>query len=347
VESVVIAGIPRRPSPLSTRRVRVADIGTELRLVGPAAWAIFGLFAAVYLYIAPTFGGSASATPLGVGALIGFLACGALVVSPSRTPLPVWRTIAVVVIVEASVAALTWQLPAVAVGPGLKIWDLGAGNFLLFALALRGRVRSAWIGELAMIGLVCIWSTQATGSPLFGLAISYGQPVSLLAGTIFAVALRRTAERILDFRAAEGRRAAAEGRDSTENDERDRELQLVRNLAEPTLSGIASGETPDRAGVRALEAELRDGIRGRALAVEPLTSTLRKVRASGVDVVVLDDLGEQELDESVRVLLADWCVSRVATLESGIVMFRLAMHGGQPRVTVAVDGSEAGEFTLS
>jgi hypothetical protein len=323
------------------------DIGTELRLVGPAAWVLCGLFTVVYIFVSFTYGGPAATTALGVAALVGLLACGVLVVSPSPSPLPVWRTVTVVLIVEAAVAALIWQLPPIAVGPGLRIWELGAGNFLLFALALRGRVVAAWVGEVAMIGVVCAWSTQAIGSPLFGLAISYGQPVSLLAGTIFAVALRRTAERILHFRASERARAAVEGRTSTENDERDRELQSVRDLAEPTLSAIAGGESPDPAGVRALEAELRDGIRGRALAVEPLTSTLRAVRASGVDVVVLDDLGEQDLEESVRVILADWCASRVASLESGIVMFRLAMHGGQPRVTVAVDGAEAGEFTLS
>lgn len=343
-----MSGVVRRRRPLfsGTSGSSNPDIGTELRLVGPAAWMLGGLFALVYIYIAFAFGGPASTTPLGIGSIVGFLICDVLVVSPSSTPLPIWRTIVVVIIVEAAVAALTWQLPPVAVGPQLKIWDLGAGNFLLFALALRGRVVAAWVGEAAMIGVVCVWSTVAMGSPLFGLAISYGQPVSLLAGTIFAVALRRTAARILQFRAAEGQRASAEGRVAVENDERDRELQVVRDLAEPTLSSIASGETPDRDHVRALEAELRDGIRGRALAVEPLTSTLRSVRAGGVDVVILDDLGEIELDDSVRVLLADWCASRVASLKTGIVMFRLAMHDGQPRVTVAVDGAEAGEFTL-
>jgi len=238
------------------------------------------------------------------------------------------------------VLAITLQQPFHDRPPGWSAWDLGAVNFLFFGLALRQRVVAAWVGSAAVLLTVAAWSTAVTGSPLYGLGFSYGQPISLLAGTIFAVALHRTAKRIIEFRMAERERAGAAARDSATSRERDRELQHVRAVAEPTLRELASGGMPDPMEVSALEAALRDLIRGRSLATEPLADALRRARLRGVDIVVLDDSGEAHLPEEGLADALRWCAAEVERFRSGSVTIRLAISQGDALITIVNDDGE-------
>ncbi len=328
----------KRASWLSVQRVDDNDVGRQLGFLGFGAWALLGLYIVVVLALAGLFGGPGTWTPLGAVAVAVLLLAAALLASPSVTPLPRWRTAVVVLAVLAVVAVITWQQPFHDHQPYYVAWELGCGNFLLFGLALRQRVAVAWLGEIGMIGLVCLWSTLVTGGPLYGLGYSYGQAISLIAGTIFAVALHRAAQRIIDFRAAERQRAAAEARESADGAARETELQLVRELAEPMLRQIVGGEEPDRASALSLEAALRDLIRGRSLAIEPLAGALHRARQRGIDVLLLDDLPDASLPpEELRRAVA-WCATRLNGVKSGPVTIRLAASAAGPIVSV-VDGS--------
>lgn len=308
----------------SVERVDEQDVGRQLRLIGPGAWAIFALYAIVafaltYLFERPTRSPAAD-----IGALAAFLSAGLLIVSPSRTPLPRWRVVGVLLLALAGVVMLTMREPFQGDLPDHAAWYQGAANFLLFGLALRTRVLSAWIGEALMIGFACTWSTMVTRSPLYGIAISYGQPISLAAGTIFALALHRTARRIIDFRTAERHRAGREVREAAESAAEERELHIVRELAEPTLRNIAAGGKPDRNDAKTLEAELRDLIRGRSLAIEPLSTALRSARRRGVDIIVLDDSVDLGLSPKGLKDAVAWCATVLGTIDSGSITIRLA-----------------------
>jgi hypothetical protein len=312
---------------------------------------MLALYGAVTVSLAALFGQPTISTPSGAAVVIALLAGGLLLVSPSPTPLSPWRAVVVVVIVIGAVVAITAQQPFHDRPPGEAAWELGSSNFLLFALALRGRLLLAWIGELAMITAVGVWSVVVTGSPLYGVSFTYGQPVSLIAGTVFAIALHRTARRIIEFRIAEQQRATAEARDAETSGSQDAELHLVRTLAEPTLRSIGALQAPERAGVRTLEAALRDLIRGRTLAVEPLVSVLRSARERGIDIIVLDDLGESRLPEGELSRALEWCARLIADCPASSITIRIApsdeiIHA-DAIVTVSIDGEPARTLTLN
>ncbi|MGN6444048.1 hypothetical protein [Amnibacterium sp.] len=316
------------------------DVGTELGLVGRGAWILGGCYAVVYSVVVLFFVGTAGSSPAGLIDLALVVVAAALLASPSPTPLPRWRTIAILAISIWAVWTMTWHLP-IDRPPGLDAWELGAVNFLLFGLALRARIVSAWIGSALTGCTVLVWSTVATGSPVFGLGFVYGQPVALIAGTIFAVALHRTAARISETRADEQARAAREAHDRSSATAVDAELEQVREQAVPTLQAIARGDAVDPIAVRLLEAELRDSIRGRALVREPLVSVVRDLRARGVDVLLVDDTGEEPPPPWQLAQLVSRAAARLVEPrgETAGVILRLAWDDRRPVLALSIDGS--------
>jgi fructose-1,6-bisphosphatase/inositol monophosphatase family enzyme len=308
----------------SVDRVGEQDIGRQLRLIGSGAWAMFALYGAVIVALTYVFDRPTRSAVTDIVAIVTLLAGALLIVSPSRTPLPAWRVVAVLVLALTAVTVLTVREPFHGDLPDSAAWYQAAANFLFFGLALRSRVVSAWIGEALMIGFVCGWSTIVSGSPIYGISISYGQPISLAAGTVFAVALHQTARRINEFRTAERERAAREAREAAQSAAVEDELRIVRELAGPTLQQIAAGEKPDQEDAKALEAALRDLIRGRSLAIEPLNTALWEARHRGVDIVVLDDSADLGLSTEGLRKAAARCAQILTTVSTGSITIRLA-----------------------
>lgn len=322
-----------------------SDLGRQLGLVGPGAWVLAGLYAAVYFVVVLVFAGPSTRTPIDTAELASVIFAACLLASPSRTPLPLWRTATVVVIATGVVLAMTWRLPTTR-PPGLDAWELGAVNFLLFGLALRARIFAAWLGAALTVMVVLGWSTLETESPLFGLSFTYGQPVTLLAGTIFAMALHRTARRIIELRAAEQERAASEARERANSEVTEQELQAVREIAAVTLREIAEGETSDPIAIRSLEAELRDYIRGRRLFTEPLATALRAARARGVDVTVLDDAGERAILVEALAPAVHWATELVKTNCRSSLTLRLTSTSNGIALTFSADGTETARLPI-
>jgi hypothetical protein len=103
--------------------------------------------------------------------------------------------------------------------------------------------------------------------------------------------------------------------------ERNEQVDRLLEAAGPALCALAlSSEalTVDRADYLVLEARLRDTIRARALAREPLISLADAARRKGINVVLLDDTN------GTRIALADGV--RVVDWISGLL--QLANHGG-------------------
>jgi hypothetical protein len=323
------------------------DLGRTLGLVAPGVWLLFALYVAVFGYQAVVLGGAPMATPLGVLALALNFAGAALFAFPSRTPLPWWRTLTIIAIIVATVILITWQQPFHDRPPDYVAWELGANNLLMFCLTIRGRVAAAWIAEGMSILLVCVWSFTVSGSPLYGLGMSYGQPVTLLACTAFAIGLRRTSARIRDFRQAEHERATRESREATQDEDMESALQIIRELAQPTLKQIADGGEPNRSAVRSLEAALRDQIRGRSLTIEPLVTSLRAVRDRGVDVTVLDDLVETIVPQDELARAARWCAHLLIATPASSFTIRAVLSNNHPTVTVSGDGTFLGRLALN
>lgn len=328
------------------RHVPDDDIGHTIGYFGMVPWLLYGVCVAEVTYLAMALGGPPAHSPLGVAALLTVLMALLLIVVPAPTPLPLWRTLTILGVIVLVTGAITWQYTPPFHHPNYESWELNPCDLLMFCLAIRGRIIAAWIGQAAMIATICAWSVGATGSAAFGLSFCYTQPFPLLAVTVFAIGLRRTTTQIALHRAAERHRAVRDMDRTTADGDTEVDLRTVGDLARPTLEQIAAGKTPELAAVRSLEAGLRDLIRGRNLAMEPLTSALREARRHGVEVVLLDDLGDQDLPEPERDTAVRWAAGHLTGARSGSFVLRLRPDDGVSVITVTADGELRGELAL-
>lgn len=324
--------------PADAREARgiAPDVAPLLGLTGPGAWAIAALFAVTFATLAGLSGGEPMRSPLGWVALGLVLAAALALVVPGTYPLPLPLALGVVAVVAFGTAVIVWRLPTTG-WPGWGGWIFGASTFLLFMVALRGRVGWGAIGMGVIVGITIHWTMTTTGDWRRGFDLTYAQVFSYCAVAFFALLLRRTARRVAEYRDIEARRLASEAAQESATDERRRHLARVHRDAGPALTEIAAGGTTatSRVDHGLLEAELRDQIRGRSLARAPLPEALRQTRARGVEITVLDDLRDEASPQSELAPAIAWAAARVTALHDGEATLRLARVHGRVTVTFA------------
>lgn len=315
------------------------DIGRLVGLVGGGAWALLAFFAVTTATIALASAPEGEVPWPVIIALILTWGAGALLAAVSPTPLQWWRVVAVYAVILIDIILCSPDLP-LSGDPGYRIWYLGSTNFLLFAVALRARIVAAWIGMVILVGAHLTWSVMATGSVVQGILTCYGQPVSLLAGTVFSFGLHRAARRIADFQAAEERQASENSFGTEQISHRQQSVARLRARVEPILQVIASGGRAgsDRLEARLLEASLRDEIRGGRLAVAPLVDAVRHLRRDGAEVLVLDDAPAGGDYAVAAQGLAQWAASVISTAGAPEVTVRMVGDDETVTVTVTADG---------
>lgn len=324
-----------------------ADVARLLGATGPGAWALAALFGVTYIVIAFWAGGAYTRTPLGLTALTLMLAAAVILVLPQLSPLPHLAAAGVVGASVFAMAAGLWQLEPDS-WRGWVTWYIGASSYLSFTLALRGRFWWGVADQFALAAIAIHWMAITTGNPIAGFDLVYTQLILFGAGAFFALWLRRTADRIAAFQETRLRRESAEGSRSATEEERARELRLVRESAGGALERIADGAVSDeeRHDHLLLEAELRDRIRGRGLAVAPLSDAARDARRRGAAVALLDDLrADAPPDEQMRDAI-DWAAERVARSGATDVTVRLTRTAGQTLVTFATTDGDAETFRV-
>lgn len=314
------------------------DVPRLLGLTGPGAWVLTGLFWATYIVLIVLSGGAPMRTVEGWIAFVLTLALAVVLVLPGRHPLRLPIVFVTLGVVAFSTVAIVWHLSPSG-WPGWTSWSFGSNTFLLFMLALRGRVWWGAAGEVLMMALTLHWSWATTGDVGHGFDLTYRQLATYSAGAFFAAWLRRTARRIVEFQETEQRRAREEQVQESTARERDRELDRVLRIAGPALAEIRDGRPSARRRREhgLLEARLRDDIRGRALVVDgPVREAVLALRSRGARVAVLDDLPRDTPADDVFLGRArSWVAGRLAALPDGEVTVRIALTGGRPVVTIA------------
>lgn len=322
------------------------DVARLLGATGPGAWALAALFGVTHAVIAFWVDPGYTGSPLGLFALLLMIGAAVLLVLPQLSPLPRVAAAAIVGASTFATAAGLWQLEADE-WRGWVTWYIGASSYLAFTLALRGRF---WWGVLDLLAITVVamhWTTVKSGDPLAGIGLTYAQLILFGAGAFFAIWLRRTADRIAAFQETRLRRESAEGSRSAAEEERAREIRVIRESAGTALERIASGvvDENERREHLLLEAELRDRIRGRGLAVAPLTDAAREARRRGANVALLDDLRvETPPVRHLREAL-EWAADRVARSSALDVTVRLTSIEGGPVVTFATADGQSAVFT--
>lgn len=274
---------------------------------------------------------------LGAIALVLVVVAAVIATRSGPYPLPLLSMVLVIVAVAASTALVSWQLPTSG-WAGYASWHLGANTFLLLAVSLRGRSGAAWIGMAIMTAITLLW-TVSTGQGIFaGVNLIDRQAGTLLIGTLFAIGLSRTASRIAEFNFAESRRVVERMSLRVAIDERTKQAARLQSTVLPTLRVIAGGKplSPvERAEFLIVEAGLRDSIRARTLAREPLTSVAAEARRRGVEVLLLDDgRGELPVGEADRI--AEWVAGQLVELRDGSLTARVLPSGRAAAATIVV-----------
>jgi hypothetical protein len=269
------------------------------------------------------------------------------------------RSTSLVVVSVLVISALeSWNV-ADPVNLGYSTWYRGAVTFFLLVLGLRGRLGYAWFG-FAVFGIISV--IGGVFSPLDNFTALYDvlrQSGTLLIGTLFALALRRSSKIISAIQTSQLARATKVAAMAAAQREGAAQTQRLQVGARPALERILNGTplTPaDLTEFNLLEATLRDGIRATGLSSERIASETRTARARGLRVILLDDRGD-ELDAAQTLRVEDALVEQLTKTRSGSITARLSPQdrdeiatilveedGGYRRVVVTADSVEATQF---
>ncbi|MFG6477216.1 ATP-binding protein [Microbacterium sp. P06] len=319
------------------------DVGSHLGDV-PRGALMVGMRGIAVLFVATQVLVAAAAAVWGgspvtaAAALAGILSAAEIVRRAPGQRLSVRRAAVTTTVLGVVVAAALLATPApIMYGTG---WFLPAAGFVLVFVALRGRPWIAVAGAVALIGVLAVDALARGGAPvqLMSAAVRTAVVVGLGATvSIVLVRLRRSTIAAAD-RALQSARRRAWGAASQR--ELDAHAVEVDRFARPLLERVADGELLDEGGralARAIEGRLRDGYRGGRLLRAATVDAAMAARLRGVDVLLLDDAGDESFDESHLAAVTTWMGSQLALAEQRFVG-RLLPPGRAHQAQALVDG---------
>jgi hypothetical protein len=209
-------------------------------------------------------------------------------------------------------------------------WYVSGIGALLAVTAIRGHQVISWIGSSILSLEVLVWGGVGA---LFDTGLA-GALALVVAANALSYALARIETETQTFLDKAIELEAAATIESATRAERSRRLTETLRVSYPLLEKIASGQLDQetKAAASLLEAELRDGIRGRDLIDPTLKLAIRSARSRGVEVVVLDEGGFASLAEKAKSDIRQRFASELDGISSGRVTIR-APRGGKTNAT--------------
>ncbi|TFC32024.1 hypothetical protein E3O53_12105 [Cryobacterium sp. TMT2-18-3] len=292
--------------------------------------------------------------------ILGFLALSAAAAWLTLVvPDPVSPRNAVVALALCGLAGAATAFPVPPVGSTpFAHWYLGAITMVLVVLAVRGRPGFAWYGYGMIMAISIVWALLNGLTLLDGVNLAIRHAGTLLAGTLFAVGLKRSTQTLAGLNRERARSGAAAATAAAALEERETQLTRVNTLARPTLQRLANLlqgaalqsnplqiEPTLRAESLLVEATLRDAIRGRSLFVEPVISAARAARIRGVDVTLLDDSADRpplQLAAAAAIVAA-----QLDSLTHGHLIARLLPADRPTIASIVVDAGEPRMLTVT
>lgn len=213
-------------------------------------------------------------------------------------------------------------------------WYVGGMGVLLGIAAVRGQARLAWVAGL-IVGLVVVQEAGVAGIGSSGLV---GMVVLIAAGQATARSLARADREVAELQETEIQAQAAIVSAEAAGAERRERLQNVLTKALPALSYITSTKgklsEDQKEKLLRLEAGLRDDIRGRQLINDSVREAAQLARERGVEVLLLDEGGLEEVSDTLRKAVLDKVTVALNSVTSGKVVVR-SPKGEKWLVTVA------------
>lgn len=256
--------------------------------------------------------------------------------SGDRLSLPV--TVLTMSFGPVAVVAISWQV----ITGGYSQWYFGAAAVALFFVALRGRIILAWVGfALTAIGFAVWGATTETGI-WAALGLTARQAAIVAMGTLFALGLNRTRERIARLARRTSARATADAANRAKAAERTERLAALDEFATSMLARLADGgelSETDRKDFAVAEAALRDGLRARGLNVPIVADAARQARHRGVSVTLLDDSAAGDVSPEALERAVEATAQALHEAVDGQVTARLLPPGRELIATIIIDGS--------
>ncbi|TFD61505.1 hypothetical protein E3T39_05490 [Cryobacterium suzukii] len=302
---------------------------------------VVALFIVVHSVLAVANSENITLMPLGIFAFLVLSTAAILVTGDAADPMPLVRTVAVLLLCTVAAGLMYFHIPSGHVGP-FAHWHLGAITLLLVVLVARGRPGWAWAGY-AMMALSAIALAVHTGLTVGdGVMQASRHAGTLLAGTLFSVALRNFARNLNDLYRDRLQRETLVARISATTSERQAQLARLNAMARPSLERLTRTDPVtefQRGEFLLVEASLRDAIRARCLFVEPIIGAARAARSRGVEVVLLDDSGDRP--PASVVLTARIVSDELNRLTSGRVTVRVLPPGRSEFATIIVESGQS------
>lgn len=188
-----------------------------------------------------------------------------------------------------------------------------------------------------MVAVTMVWAEMAGRGALMGLDLASGQILILGIATLFGGALRRSSARINALVQRSVDAAAAAGAVEAARRIQEQRATELAEVAVPVLTRIASGDELTeqmRAEIVRVEAQLRDSVRGRSLAVPAIVDAATRARERGVDVTLLDDRGAPIASGTQMIEVVRTVEKALDQAEAGSVTVRLLPPGREESLTI-------------
>lgn len=212
-------------------------------------------------------------------------------------------------------------------------WVVMGTALILTATAVRQQARLALIGIAVLIGALIVEYGQGAIATA-GLA---GALVFVLAGLAVSRGIARATRESEMFREKEIEARTKIAELEAASRERQQQLSQVLGTAVPLLSVIKDSQGPLnedlRQSAKLVEATLRDNLRGRELLNRAMSNEVQRLRNLGVEVLILDEGGTQNLSQLERDQLLNKAVEALQVVTQGRVTIR-SPKGEDFRLTV-------------
>jgi hypothetical protein len=303
----------------------------------PVARAVLIFFILVHAILAFADGGTADDLALEVPAFVAVSIAAYALIGDAGRRMTKRRALWILALCTITMVLMAFRLQGNDERP-FAHWHLGAITLVLLVMALRGRIGLAWLGYFVMAGVTVSWAVLCDLGVPAGIALVIRHAGTLLAGTLAAASLNRTARKLAALNRERTLRVAQEATQTAAIGERKAQLDRINALARPALERLANPHVPgeaERADCLLVEAGLRDAMRARSLCLEPLTSAARNARSRGVEVILLDDSGDQPPPgiDALTVLLA----RELDAVPSGRFTARLLPAGRADLATIVIE----------
>lgn len=262
-------------------------------------------------------------------------ACGLGLMAWPGDPLPMAPTVAMTAAGPIGAAAMLLTPPIT--NSSHLLWSFGPFVAVYTFMCVRGRTAYAWLGLTGMVAICAVWSSLIGDGLVAGIAQSARHYAPLVMATFFAFTIRPAARQIFELRRL--RMQEIEGRAAAEAaaEEQNAQHEHLNSLARPLLERIAadaglSSEQAVACGV--LEAHLLEMLRADGLVHPIVNRAAEAARRRGVTVVLCDDNGMDDTDDTTRERVLLGVADELDRLQAGTIAIRIVPPDRDRLVTV-------------